>query len=202
MNATHGAGAPSLCLTVRAASSGRFLFNVSACCGRFDAVGCLLVSGISTLNARGASGTLSIMPSYAERVRCFATPVRACDDRSADSERTTTQVRSPSPVQSLLAGLTLIVALLSLAALRAPTAKADAIDTNFISALKAKGIDFPSPQAAIIAGHQVCDELDSGRAASDVANDVMGNSNLDGYHAGFFVGVSVAAFCPRHAGQS
>jgi hypothetical protein len=118
------------------------------------------------------------------------------------SERTTTQVRSPSPVQSLLAGLTLIVALLSLAALRAPTAKADAIDTNFISALKAKGIDFPSPQAAIIAGHQVCDELDSGRAASDVANDVMGNSNLDGYHAGFFVGVSVAAFCPRHAGQS
>jgi hypothetical protein len=46
----------------------------------------------------------------------------------------------------------------------------------------------------------VCDELDSGRASSDVANDVMQQSSLDGYHAGFFVGVSIAAFCPRHAG--
>jgi hypothetical protein len=117
------------------------------------------------------------------------------------TERTTTQVRSPSPVQSL-AGSTLFVALLGFTAVRASIAVADAIDTNFMSALQAKGINFASPQAAIVAGHQVCDELDSGRAAGDVANDVMGGSNLDGYHAGFFVGVSVAAFCPRHAGQS
>ncbi len=96
----------------------------------------------------------------------------------------------------------LFVALLGWTAARAPAAVADAIDTNFISALHAKGINFASPQAAIIAGHQVCDELDSGRATGDVANDVMGGSNLDGYHAGFFVGVSVAAFCPRHTGQS
>ncbi len=111
-------------------------------------------------------------------------------------------MRSPSPVQSLLAGSTMFVTLLGLTAIRAPAAHADAIDTNFISALQAKGINFASPQAAIIAGHQVCDEMDSGRAAGDVANDVMGSSNLDGYHAGFFVGVSVAAFCPRHAGES
>ena len=32
----------------------------------------------------------------------------------------------------------------------------------------------------------------------DVANDVASSSNLDGYHAGFFVGLSIAAFCPRH----
>lgn len=111
-------------------------------------------------------------------------------------------MRSPSPTQTLLAGSTLFVALLTVTTLRATTAHADAIDTNFIAALQAKGINFASPQAAIVAGHQVCDELDSGRAAGDVANDVMGSSNLDGYHAGFFVGVSVAAFCPRHAGQS
>ncbi len=111
-------------------------------------------------------------------------------------------MRSPSPVQSLSAGTTLFVALLSFAVVQAPAVLADAIDTNFISALQAKGINFASPQAAIIAGHQVCDELDSSRAVSDVANDVMGSSNLDGYHAGFFVGVSVAAFCPRHTGQS
>ena len=33
-----------------------------------------------------------------------------------------------------------------------------------------------------------------------MANDVMQQSGLDGYHAGFFVGVSIAAFCPRHTG--
>jgi hypothetical protein len=102
----------------------------------------------------------------------------------------TTQVRSPIFV--------LAVALLGLVAAAAPTAHADAVDTNFLGALSAKGINFASGQAAIVAGHEVCDELDQGRQASDVANDVMQQSNLDGYHAGFFVGVSIAAFCPRH----
>jgi hypothetical protein len=105
----------------------------------------------------------------------------------------TTQVRPPIFV--------LAVALLGLVAAAIPTAHADAVDTNFLNALKSKGITFASSQAAIIAGHQVCDELDQGKATQDVANDVMQQSSLDGYHAGFFVGVSVAAFCPRHAGQ-
>ena len=30
----------------------------------------------------------------------------------------------------------------------------------------------------------------------DVANDVASSSNLDGYHASFFVGLSIAAFLP------
>src|SRR5262249_1097316 len=113
---------------------------------------------------------------------------------------TTTQVRSPSPVRSLLAGLVLVVALLTLVEVAAPTAHADAVDDNFLAALKGKGINVASPQSAIIAGHVVCDQLDLGRQPSDVATDVTKNSNLDGYHAGFFVGASIAAFCPRHAG--
>jgi Protein of unknown function (DUF732) len=107
-------------------------------------------------------------------------------------------VRSPRTVQSL-AGLFLLVALVGLVPSVTPTAHADAVDDTFLSALKAKGINFASSQAAIVAGHEVCDELDLGRQSSDVANDVTKNSNLDGYHAGFFVGVSIAAFCPRHA---
>ena len=107
-------------------------------------------------------------------------------------------MRSPSTVRSL-AGLVPLVALLSLVGVAAPTARADAVDDTFLSALKAKGINFASSQAAIVAGHEVCDELDLGRQPSDVANDVTKNSNLDGYHAGFFVGASIAAFCPRHA---
>jgi Protein of unknown function (DUF732) len=114
---------------------------------------------------------------------------------------TTTQLRSLKPVRSHLAGLVVPVAMLSLVAVAAPTARADAVDSNFVNALNSRGITFASPQAAIIAAHEVCDELDSGRASSDVANDVMQQSSLDGYHAGFFVGVSIAAFCPRHAGS-
>jgi hypothetical protein len=113
----------------------------------------------------------------------------------------TPQVRSPSPRRSLLTGLVLAFALLSLVAIAAPTAHADyAVDSsNFLGALTSKGITFASRQAAIAAGHEVCNELDQGKQASDVGNDVMTQTNLDGYHAGFFVGVSIAAFCPRHS---
>ena len=113
----------------------------------------------------------------------------------------TPQVRSRSSLRSLLTGLVLAFALLSLVAVAAPTARADyAVDSsNFLGALTSKGITFASRQSAIAAGHEVCDELDQGKQASDVGNDVMTQTNLDGYHAGFFVGVSIAAFCPRHS---
>ena len=112
----------------------------------------------------------------------------------------TPQVRSTSPLRSLIACLVLAVAPLSVVGVAAPTAHADyALDSsNFVGALSSRGITFASRQASTAAGHEVCDELDQGRQASDVANDVMQQSNLDGYHAGFFVGVSIAAFCPRH----
>ena len=109
-------------------------------------------------------------------------------------------MRSPKPVRSILTGVVLVFAALSGTAVAAPSAHADAVDNSFLNALKSKGVTFASAQAAVIAGHQVCDALDGGQASSDVANSVMQQSGLDGYHAGFFVGVSVAAFCPRHAG--
>ena len=111
------------------------------------------------------------------------------------------QVRSPRPLRSLVAGLVLAVAPLSVMGVAAPTAHADyAVESsNFLDALSSRGITFTARQAAIAAGHQVCDELDQGRQASDVANNVMTQTDLDGYHAGFFVGVSIAAFCPRHS---
>jgi hypothetical protein len=108
-------------------------------------------------------------------------------------------VRSPSPLRFRTAALVLSVALLSLWGVSAPIAGADAVDNNLLNALQSKGITFANKQAAIVAAHQVCDELDGGRDKSDVASDVLQQSGLDGYHAGFFVGVSVAAFCPRHA---
>ena len=112
----------------------------------------------------------------------------------------TPQVRSTSPLRSLIAGLVLAVAPLSVIGVAAPTAHADsAVDSSsFLGALSSKGITFGSRQAAIAAGHEVCDELDQGGQASDVANTVMTQSVLDGYNAGFFR-MSIAAFCPRHS---
>src|SRR6516225_10132379 len=78
------------------------------------------------------------------------------------SAMTTSQVRSPRPVRSLLAGLVLVVTLVSLAEVATPTARADVIDDAFLLAIKAKGINFGSPQGAVIAGHEVCDQLGLG----------------------------------------
>jgi hypothetical protein len=102
--------------------------------------------------------------------------------------------------RALTQGFVLVAALFGLAGTGTVTARADAVDDKFLSAIKSHGINFDSPQSAIIAGHQVCDELDLGRQKPDVAQEVMQNSNLDSYKAGYFVGVSVAAFCPRNSG--
>jgi hypothetical protein len=100
-----------------------------------------------------------------------------------------------TPARILAAGLVPALALLG-----APAgAHADAADNTFTAALSSKGINFASPQAAIIAGHEVCDELDLGRTQVQVATNVTKNSNLDGYHAGYFVGLAVATYCPQHA---
>jgi hypothetical protein len=109
-------------------------------------------------------------------------------------------VRLIKPARPLVTGLVLVLAPLSVMAVTAPGAFADSVDSSFLNALQSKQITFASGQAAVIAGHQVCDALDGGRPSSEVANDVMQQSGLDGYHAGFFVGVSIAAFCPRHTG--
>ena len=81
----------------------------------------------------------------------------------------------------------------------APTAHADATDDAFLAALTAKGNKFETREKALIAGHEVCDELDGGKTPVQVASTVQANSNLDGYHAGYFVGVSISAYCPQYA---
>ena len=94
----------------------------------------------------------------------------------------------------------ILLTVLMLGFIKVPAVHADAVDTTFLGALNSKGIDFANGQSAVIAGHEVCDELDGGRQKNDVVSEVMQSSQLDGYHAGYFVGVSVSAFCPRHHG--
>ncbi|GAB3004120.1 DUF732 domain-containing protein [Mycobacterium bourgelatii] len=109
-------------------------------------------------------------------------------------------VRTSIPARSFWAGLTALVVSVGLAGAVAPTARADGIDDQFLSAVESRDIKFASPQAAILAGHQVCNELDQGRPKGDIATELTNSGKLDGYHAGFFVGLSIAAFCPRHHG--
>jgi hypothetical protein len=109
--------------------------------------------------------------------------------------------RTHSAPRALFAGLILAIAFLGAMAYYAAAAHADA-DTggsNFLGALSSKGIRFTSPQAVIITARQVCEELDQGKQTSDVANEVMAQTNLDGYHAGYFIGASIGAMCPRHS---
>jgi Protein of unknown function (DUF732) len=122
--------------------------------------------------------------------------------RSLQGEVQMKIVSSQGLARLRVAGAGLALALVSLVGIAAPAARADtvdAVDGKFLAALKSKGINFESPQVAIISAHEVCDQIDLGRQTSDVAAEVTKNSNLDSYKAGYFVGVSVAAFCPRHS---
>jgi hypothetical protein len=112
---------------------------------------------------------------------------------------TSTRLRVRSPSLLVRAARVVLVGALSSLAAAAPIAHADASDDAFLGALTSKGIHFGSPDKAFIAGHEVCDELGTGKSPAQVASTVQSNSNMDGYHAGFFVGVAIKAYCPQHA---
>lgn len=115
---------------------------------------------------------------------------------------TTTQMRKPNRLVSLLTiGIAPIAGLLGTLG-TAATAHATNPDETFLAALKAKGINYESPDAAINSGHTVCHELDMGQTASQVANSVLTSSQLDSYHAGYFVGVAIKAYCPKYASSA
>jgi hypothetical protein len=112
---------------------------------------------------------------------------------------TSTRMRLPGLTGLTSAARLVLLAALALLAATVPIAHADATDDAFIAVLQAKGIHFGSPEKAVIAGHEVCDELSGGKAPVQIAATVQSNSDMDGYHAGFFVGASIRAYCPQFA---
>lgn len=97
---------------------------------------------------------------------------------------------------------TVFAALLSVAAvLPAAPAAADPTDDAFLGALADHGIVMDDPDAAIAMGHKVCARLDRNQRSSLLAMKVMKDTNLSARQAGFFIGVSVSAYCPQYKGQ-
>ena len=96
---------------------------------------------------------------------------------------------------------TVCAVLLSAAApLSAAPASADGTDDAFIAALENYGIDVSNRDNAIAIGHDVCTSLDNGRDSSHLVLDVVYDTHLPAKKAAYFVGVSVAAYCPQYKG--
>lgn len=80
----------------------------------------------------------------------------------------------------------------------AATATATASDAIFIDVISEHGIGFSTPEAAVDAGHVVCELVDYGAAPLEAAEVVSQESGLSSGNAAFFVGASIATFCPEY----
>ena len=95
-------------------------------------------------------------------------------------------------------GVAKCVGFLSAAALVwAAPAAADQTDDAFIAGLANGGITMPDPNAAIAMARTVCAGLDANQPVSLVAMKLMKDTNLTPRQSGFFIGISVAAYCPQ-----
>jgi hypothetical protein len=92
------------------------------------------------------------------------------------------------------------VAVCAAALLFAAPATADPTDDAFVAALKNRGIVFPTDAAAITTAHNVCDGLDKGRTPASMILSL--GRQFSARQAGYFVGASVAFYCPEHKGDT
>lgn len=81
----------------------------------------------------------------------------------------------------------------------------DAMDLIYIQTLDKEGIPYTSKDGAISLAHVICDDMDSGTTAMDVANKMMAaNSTLAAPHKltldqlGEMMGAATQAYCPAH----
>ncbi len=103
------------------------------------------------------------------------------------------------PIASRMASVVLLAVLIVPAVLIAPLATADDIDNKFLAALDSQGIAYDAAASAITAGHAVCAEIDGGKTPTQVAQEIQTNTNLDGFHSGYFVGAAIGSYCPQHS---
>ncbi|KAA1245157.1 DUF732 domain-containing protein [Mycobacterium simiae] len=83
----------------------------------------------------------------------------------------------------------------------AGAAAATTADSAFISQLESVGVSFTSPQAAVQEGHQVCTELAAGASGTQIANEILSQTNLTSKQAAYFVVYATKDYCPQYASQ-
>lgn len=84
------------------------------------------------------------------------------------------------------------------ALLGAARADADPVnDVAFLQTLDARGITYASASKIITAGHAICDYLDLGNSLRDTIG-MVDQITVLGTESAYFVGVSVAAYCPQY----
>jgi Protein of unknown function (DUF732) len=82
----------------------------------------------------------------------------------------------------------------------AATASASpADDQGFLSALDKQAIAYSSAQWAISTAKEACTLLDDGATGVSAASEISKTNGVPIEKAGYFVGASIAAYCPWHA---
>lgn len=92
-------------------------------------------------------------------------------------------------------------AAVGLAVATAGAASATTADSAFISQMESVGVTFTSPQAAVQEGHQVCTELAAGQTGTQIANEILSQTNLTSKQAAYFVVYATKDYCPQYASQ-
>jgi hypothetical protein len=92
-------------------------------------------------------------------------------------------------------------AAVGLAVATAGAAGAGTADDAFIAQMTGVGISFTSPQEAVKEGHQVCRELAAGKTGTDVATEVLSQTDLTTKQAAYFVVNATKAYCPQLSSQ-
>lgn len=94
------------------------------------------------------------------------------------------------------------VLLSAVALLGAAPASAEPIDDAFVAALAKNGISMSDRGTAVSMGHTVCAGFDKGEASTAAAMRIVKDTDLNPKQAGYFVGLSVAAYCPQYRGKT
>jgi uncharacterized protein DUF732 len=83
----------------------------------------------------------------------------------------------------------------------APPAQADISDDYFIKALDGYGLQYGTPERAIlVAQTYVCGQLDAnpGESVNDLVAGVANNTNWSTADSAFFTGSAITAYCPQY----
>jgi hypothetical protein len=80
----------------------------------------------------------------------------------------------------------------------AAVASAGTVDDTFITVITEQGIEPPSAKEAVGVAHDVCVVFDNGGDLLDAVSAVSDYTELGTEDSAFFVGASIATYCPEH----